>query len=412
MFMEKPLQGLRVVDLTIFLSGPFCTQLLAGLGAEVIKVERPISGDPARFNPPYVDSRGVHFESPRPDSLSLSILKRNRNKRSVTLNLKTERGKDIFRELVRKSDIVTENFSPGTMKRLGLDFEALRAINPGLIYCCISGFGQYGPYRDRTAFDVIVQATSGVMASTGFSDGPPLRTGMSVGDLVASLYAAVGVLSALRFRNFTGKGQMIDVSMMDGLFSFLLDEAKDFYSSLGMPDRSGNHRRRMTPFGVYETSDGHVAICIGSDKDCHELFRCMGRDDLIADPRFCTLEARWKNADAVNAAVEQWTKCRAKAEVVAELAQHQLPCGPVQSISEVRADPQLAARDMIVPIEHVLFGKVDNVVAAGFPIKMSESPGDFDLPAPLLGQHNEEVYTEILGMTSEEIRLLAKEGVI
>lgn len=410
--MYRPLEGLRVIDLTIFLSGPFCTQLLAGLGADVIKIERPGTGDPARFNPPYSDSRGVHFESPDSDSMSLSILKRNRNKRSVTLNLKSEKGKEIFKELVKTADIVTENFSPGTMDRLGLGYDVLQPTNPGLIYCCISGFGQSGPYRDRTAFDIIIQAMSGLMASTGFSDGPPVRVGASIADLIASLYSAVGILAAVRYKERTGKGQIIDVSMLDAAFSFLYDEAKDLYSSMALPDRSGNHRRRLTPFGVYEANDGHVAICIASDNHCHKLYHCMGRDDLIANPNFATMEARWKNAPEVNSTIAEWTRGMSKEQIVSELSGQRLPCGPVVTAEEAARDPQLALREMIVPLEHPLFGKIDAAVNTGFPIKMSESPGRLERPAPLLGQHNEEVYGQLLGLTSEDVAHLKEEGVI
>lgn len=410
--MKRPLENLRVLDLTIFLSGPFSTQLLAGLGAEVIKIERPGSGDPARFNPPYADSRGVTFESPSPESMSISALKRNRNKKSITLNLKAERGREIFLEMVRKSDVVTENFSPGTMDRLGLGYPVLKSANPKLIYCCISGFGQCGPYRNRTAFDIIVQAMSGVMASTGFSDGPPVRVSTSIADLVASLYAAVGILAALRFREETGKGQMIDISMMDGMFSFLFDEARDLYASLGFPDRTGNHRRRITPFGVFECIDGYVAICIGSDDQSHTLFQAMGREDLITDPRFCTMEARWKNSDEMKSIIEGWTKTKLKEEVTEILTGHYLPCGQVASIKEVSTDPQLMAREMIVPLLHPLLGVVEGVVGTGMPIKMSESPGCFDQPAPLLGQDNDEVYQQLMGFSAEHISCLAEEGLI
>jgi len=410
--MHRPLEGLKVIDLTIFLSGPFCTQLLAALGADVIKIERPGSGDAARFNPPYFDSRGLHFEPPEPGSLSLSILKRNRNKRSVTLNLKTEKGKGIFKDMIKKADIVTENFSPGTMGRLGLGYDVLKSVNPRLIYCCISGFGQYGPYRDRTAFDIIIQAMSGLMAVTGFRDGPPLRTDVSVGDLIASLYSAVGILAALRFRDKTGKGQMIDVSMLDGVFSFLFDEAKDLYASLGLPDRTGNHRLRLTPFGVFEAKDGYVAICIATDDQCYRLFQCMGREDLITHPKFTTLEARWNNVEEVISTIEEWTRTKPKDELVEELTQEHLPCGPVVSIKEIVHDPQLASREMIIPVEHPLFGRVKGAIGTGMPIKMSETPCSFDQPAPLLGQHNEEVYQELLGYSPEDIARLKEEGVV
>lgn len=411
---RRPLDDLLILDLTIFLSGPFATQLLAGLGARVIKIEQPGIGDPARVNPPYYGSRGLHSARPASDDLSLSLLKRNRNKESVTLNLKTDEGKAILRELARRADVLIENFAPGVMDRLGLDEAALRAVNPRLVYCSITGFGQHGPYRGVPAYDIVVQALSGLMTITGEPEYPPTKAGISAADLVASLYATIGVLAALhqRDREPGGGGQHIDVAMLDGLFSLVFDEPVDVQVARGQSPRTGNRRPRLTPFASYEAADGFIAICAVTDAQVAALFRAMGRDELVGDPRYATLEARVERAAEVDALVTAWTQRLPKAELWHRLEEAHVPAGPVAEIPELLADPQLHMREMVVPLEHPTAGAVRGAVGAGLPIKFSRAAAAFDRPAPALGQDNARVYGELLGIDATRLAELRAKGVI
>ncbi len=409
---KRPLDGLLVLDLTIFLSGPFATQILGGLGARVIKVEQPGLGDPARANPPYYGPRGLHSARPGPGDLSLSLLKRNRNKESVTLNLKHEEGKALFRELARRADVLVENFAPGVMARLGLDEPALRAVNPRLVYCSITGFGQEGPYRGVPAYDIVVQAMSGLMSVTGEPDGPPTRAGISAADLTASLYATIGILAALHQRDRDGAGQHLDVAMLDALFSLVFDEALDVQVARGQSPRTGNRRPRLAPFAVYEAADGFIAICAVTDAQVAALFAAMGRPDLAGDPRYATLEARAGRPDEVDALVSEWTRAHPKADLWRALEEARVPAGPVADVPDLLADPQLHQRGMVAALEHPTAGTAEGAVAAGLPLKFSRAHAALDRPAPALGQDNARVYGELLGYSAEQLADLRARGVI
>lgn len=410
----RPLDGLLVLDLTLYLSGPFATQILGGLGARVIKIEQPGSGDPIRATPPYYGPRGIHSAPREGDDLSLSVLKRNRNKESITLNLKSEAGRAILRDLARRADVLVENFAPGVATRLGIGEEALRAINARLIYCSISGFGQDGPYRGLPAYDIVVQAMSGLMTSTGEPDGPPTRSGPSFADLTAGLYGAIGILAALhqRERDPAGRGQGVEVAMLDSLFSLVFDEALDVQTAGGGSPRTGNRRPRLTPFGVYEAADGFIAICAVTDAQVAALFRAIGRPELVGDPRYATLEARIERVAEVDALVGEWTRPRAKADLWRALARAHIPAGPVAEIPELLADPQLRERRMITPLSHPTLDPSPDAVAADLPIKFSRAEVALDRPAPALGADNERVYGELLGLTSARLAALWAEGVI
>ncbi len=410
--MKKPLEGVRILDLTIFLSGPYAMMIAAYLGAEVIKLERPGTGDPARENPPYSGPKGITLNRQDEKDLSFSMLKRGRGKKSITLNLQSPKGKDIFIELAKKVDVVVENFAPGVMDRLGVGYPEIQKVKPDIIYCSISGFGQDGPYRNLPAFDPVVQGMSGVMEVTGFPENPPVRMGLAAGDQVAALYALIGLLSALRYREKTGRGQAVDISMMDSLFSFLFDEALDVYVERGIPIRTGNRRLRLTPFNSYKAKDGYVVICTGADIHWVNLLKAMGREDLIGNSRYQTLDQRMKNADEVDALVESWTSTQGKKEVVEIVRKYGIASGIVATIPEVLKDPQLKARGMIVDLEHPEFGKVEGAVAHGIPLKLSESKGGFDRTPPYLGANNEEVYCGWLGYAREELERWQKEGII
>jgi crotonobetainyl-CoA:carnitine CoA-transferase CaiB-like acyl-CoA transferase len=410
--MKKPLEGVTILDMTAWLSGPYAMEVVAYLGAEVIKLEKHKGGDAVRANGPYYGPKGIVFEGTDPKDLSLCILKRARGRKSITLNLQSEKGKQIFRELVKKVDIVTENFAPGAMARLGFDYENLKKIKPDIILCSISGFGQDGPYAKLPAFDPVVEAMSGVMEVTGYPENPPVRLGVAAGDLVSALYMVIGLQAALRYKEKTGKGQAVDISMLDSLFSFLFDESLDVYVERGIPIRTGNRRLRLTPFNSYKAKDGYVVICSAADSHWTALVKAMGREDLVEDARYKRLDHRMQNADEVDALVESWTMTKNKQEVVDILVQAGVATGPVATIPEVLADPQLKHRGMIVDLFHPELGKVQGAVAHDIPVKLSESKGSLDLPAPYLGAHNEEIYGKWLGYSPEEVRKLKEEGTI
>jgi crotonobetainyl-CoA:carnitine CoA-transferase CaiB-like acyl-CoA transferase len=399
--MKKALEDVRILDLTAWLSGPYAMEIAAYLGAEVIKVEKTDGGDAVRANGPYYGPKGIVFERKDPKDLSLCILKRARGRKSITLNLQTEKGKEILRELVKKVDVVAENFAPGVMDRLGIGYQDLKKIKPDIIFCSISGFGQDGPYRNLAAFDPVVEAMSGVMEVTGFPETPPVRMGVAAGDLVSALYMIIGLLAALHYREKTGKGQAIDISMMDCLFSFLFDESLDVYVERGIPIRTGNRRIRLTPFNSYKAKDGYVVICSAADSHWTNLLKAMGREDLIGNPRYAKLDQRMANADEVG-----------KKEVAEIVRKNGVASGVVADIPAVLADPQLKHRGMIVDLFHPELGKVEGAVGHDIPIKLSESKGSFDLPAPYLGSHNEEIYCGLLGYSREELHQWEKDGTI
>lgn len=409
--ISKHLAGLRVIDLTAWLSGPFLSMQMAALGAEVIKVERPGVGDPTRRTVPFAGPRGVRFEGITPEDISLINLKRNRGKKSITLDLKNKKGKEIFYLLVEKADVVLENFAPGTMESFGIDYSALRAINPKIIYCSISGYGQTGPYRDFPAFDLTIQATSGIMAVTGYPDGPPLRCGAWIGDLVPALYGLSGILAALISREKTGHGERIDISMQDCNFSLIMDEALDLLVANEIPTRQGNRNPRAVPWNTFPTKDGNIALCVFSNEQWKIFLEAIGREDILEDSRFTNVEDRLQNGKEVEALVTEWSQKLTTAEALRILRNKKVPADPVLEIKEVLQDAQLQYRGMIQELEHPLCGPI-GVMAAGFPICFSELPAGFPGPAPMLGQHNEEIYRGLLRLSKEEFEQLKKEKVI
>jgi crotonobetainyl-CoA:carnitine CoA-transferase CaiB-like acyl-CoA transferase len=409
--IKRHLEGVRVIDLTAWLAGPFLSMQLAALGAEVIKIERPNTGDPAREGVPFAGAGGTRFEERAPEDISLIYLKRNRGKKSITLDMKSKRGMEIFRSLVAKGDVVLENFAPGTMESFGFNYPALKAINPRIIFCSISGYGQSGPYRDRTAFDLTIQATSGIMAVTGFPDGPPLRCGPWIGDLIPALYGLSGILAALVSREKTGQGERIDISMQDSGFSMIMDEALDLLVSRGVPTRQGNRNPRAVPWSIFPTRDGNIAICVYMNANWKIFLEAIHRKDCIQDPRFKNLGDRLKHANEVEAMVTEWSHKLSSEEALRILRDKQIPCDPVLEVKEVLEDPQLKSRGMIQDLLHPLTGKT-GVKTAGFPIRYSERPAEYPGPAPYLGQHNEEIYMGLLRFSKEEMEHLRKEGIM
>ncbi|MBS0318389.1 MAG: CoA transferase, partial [Proteobacteria bacterium] len=339
MSATKPLEGIRVLDLTVALAGPYGSLLLGGLGAEVIRVESPGGGDIARNNPPYVNQEGIHFGVRHADDVSLSILNRARNKKSITLDLKCKQGRALFMRLAQECDVLIENASEGATARLGVDYESVRKANPKIVYASVKAFGEPSPYPNLKGMDIIVQALSGIMDVTGFADGPPTRLGLPLADLVTPLFAVNGILSALIHRGRTGVGQHVQVSMLDCLASLVAEEHFDIYLSEGYPRRSGNFLERLTPFGVYQTQDGYVALVAFQTEWFKNLTEAMGRPELAQDPRFAALGPRNKHSGSFNEILREWMHAHSSAEVIRELQERRgVPCGEVRTPEQVLAD--------------------------------------------------------------------------
>ncbi|SAL28550.1 L-carnitine dehydratase/bile acid-inducible protein F [Caballeronia cordobensis] len=412
MSATRPLEGIRVLDLTVALAGPYGSLLLGGLGAEVIRIESPGGGDIARNNPPYVGKEGVHFGVRREDEVSLTILNRARNKKSITLDLKSAQGRALFMELAKESDVVIENASEGVMARLGVDYDSVAKANPKIIYASIKAFGEPSPYPNLKGMDIIVQALSGIMDVTGVADGPPTRWGLPIADLVAPLYAVNGVLAALIHRGKTGVGQRVQVSMLDCLSSMVAEEHFDVFVGHGYPKRSGNFHDRLVPFGVYGTLDGHVAMVAFQPDWFRNLMEALGRPELAADPRYATRGPRMKHAAELNAMIEAWTTQRSTAEVIRELQEKRgVPAAAVRSPLDVLKDPVLQERGAVVKLEHPGLAEVD-AMGMGLPIRFSKTPAQFDQPAQELGASNDEIYRGLLKLPDERLQRLRDEGVI
>lgn len=409
---HRPLDGIRVLDLTVALSGPYCTLLLAGLGAEVIKVESPGGNDISRFNPPFCGKDGLHFDALGEGDVSLSILARARGKKSISLDLKVPRGQELFRELAKHADVIVENMSDGTVERLGVDYPTIRKLNPRIVYCSITGLGRPNPFPGVKAMDITVQALSGAMDTTGFADGPPMRFGLPISDLLAPLYGTIGVQAALRQRELTGEGQHVVVSMLDCLTSLLPFEHFDVFQRHGFPARSGNHHNRLAPFGIYRTVDGYVSIAAANDAWTASVFEAIGRPELIRDPRFATRGPRAVNADELNALIEDWTSRHETGHVIEEMhAKRGVPCVRVRTAREAMEDPALQASGAIQTLkDHD--GRPVDAVCGGVPIRMSEADVNLDRPAPRLGANNDEFYARLLGLSSDQIAKLRSEGTI
>lgn len=411
MTMHRPLEGFRVLDLTVALAGPYGSLLLAGMGAEVIRIESPAGGDIARTNPPHVGDHGIHFGSADPGDISLTILNRARNKKSVTLDLKSEEGRGILLELAKHCDVVIENMSEGATGRLGVAYSDIAAVNPGIVYASIKAFGEPSIYPGTKGMDIIVQALSGIMDVTGFADGPPTRFGLPIADLLAPLYACNGILAALIQRGRTGMGQQIEVSMLDCLASLVAEEHFDIFSGAGYPTRSGNFQDRLVPFGVYPALDGHVAIVAFAPDWMRGLFEIMERPDILADPRFATRGPRMQHAGELNAMIEAWTRVRTTTDIVDALVARQVPCGPVRTALEVLADTKLRECGAIVELEHPRHGPV-GATGMGLPIRFSGAHAAFDKPAEELGASNHDVLGSLLGMEAAAVDALKARGTI
>ncbi len=396
------LQGIRVLDLGQNITAPTAAMMLADLGADVIKIERP-EGDNSRTGQPFAGRDDVVFASRAAagERESVSFLKRNRGKRGLVADLTTAEGRRLVRALVPTVDVVVSNFRPGVLAKLGLDYAALRALNERVILCAISGFGQTGPYRDWAAYDSVIQAVSGVVDHTGYPEGPPVRAGFAVADSVGSLYAVVGILAALQNRHRTGRGEEIDVSMLDALVSILWDEPLDCMESAGYPPRGGNGNLRAAPWNMYPTSDGHAFICALTAAQWRALSRLMGRE---WPAEFDDVNMRHKCSDEVNAAVAAFSSTMTKRELAELLQANGVPCGPVLSRTEVLEDPHVKARGVLGRLRHPAFGDLAHIATPLFPVLFSSAEGrpQAARPAPSLGQHNAEISEELgLGRAAE-----------
>lgn len=393
----QALTGIRVIDLTRVLAGPYATMVLADLGADVIKIERPGVGDDSRSYGPYQKGESAYF-------MSL-----NRNKRSITLNLKQPQGKEIFLSLIKQADVVVENYRPGTMERLGLGYETLQEINPRLVYAAISGFGYTGPYSQRAAYDGVVQAMGGMMSITGSESGRPTRVGPSIGDLAAGLFGTIGILAALESRHQTGRGQMVDVAMLDSQVALLENAIARYLVTGEVPRPAGNRHSSIVPFEPFQTSDGEVMVAAGNDALWRKLCQAIGRPELADDPRFITNPLRNQHYDQLKPQLEAVFATRSIAEWLEILEQAGVPNGPINSVDQVIKDPQVLAREMIVDIEHPVAGKV---TMPGIPIRLSATPGSIRTPAPVLGQSTAEILQELLGYSEQQIAELKDKGVV
>jgi CoA:oxalate CoA-transferase len=409
---ESPLSDLTVLDLTVALAGPVATLLLGGLGARVIKIENPAGGDPSRENAPYFGLGGVKLARERADDISVTAFNRLRNKLGVTLNLKHPRAREIFADLARKTDLVVENYTPGTLDELGVGYEAARKANPRIVYGSISGFGSDSGPGSPKALDTVIQALSGVMYVSGSENDPPVRVGLTIADLTAALFGVIGVMAAVHQARRTGVGQHVDVSMLGALTSLIAAEAYEAMEKCGEAVRTGPSVQRLAPFGIYPAKDGHLAICAYTDAFAHRLFEVMRRKDLAEDQRFRTRDARVRNYRELDALIGEWTRSETMAEAIAKLNSAGIPASEVRDPKTAVHDPRVVARNETVPMVHPKYGAADGIYAMGLPIRFSEAAAGFDQPPPGLGEHNQRVYGEILGYDANRIAELRAQGVI
>jgi formyl-CoA transferase len=398
--MSQALSGIRIIDMTHNQAGPACAQILGFLGADVIKLEEPKGGDVARRN-----------MRDRPDSDSLFFLLFNANKRSLTLNLKTGRGKELFKELIGKSDVLLENFGPGALDRLGLGYDTLAKINPRLIYATIKGFGTYGPYRDFKSYEPIAQAMGGAMSITGFPDNPPTFVVPAIGDSGTGMHMAIGILAALQQRHASGKGQHVEVSMQDAVVNLIRVSLRDHQRFGAAMPRRGNQMGRGVPSTTYPCAPGgpNDYVFITAQQQMWPAFaKAIGQPELAGDRRFATEDGRWENRDALTAIIEEWTRGRSKHEVMRILGDAGVPCGACQDTGEVLADPHLKAREMIVDLDFPTRGTYQTV---GCPVKLSDSPAQLSRP-PLLGEHTRALLSELCGVDPDEVKRLHEDGVV
>lgn len=395
-----PLKGLRVLDLTRVLAGPTCTQMLGDLGAEIIKIEKPDSGDDTRgFAPPF-------WPETQESAYFLGV---NRNKQSVTVDIAKPEGQAIIHKLLEHCDILAENFKVGALAKYGLGYGQLKAKYPRLIYCSITGFGQTGPYAPRPGYDALIQAMGGIMSLTGEPNGSPQKAGVPVADLFAGLYGCIGILAAVNHRHASGEGQQIDIGMLDTHVAWLANQGMNYLATGKNPPRLGNQHPNISPYQEYPTQDGYLILAIGNDPTFERFCKNFGLDDLPSDPRFATNASRVANRDLVTQTLTPVLKSRTTSAWVEALEALKIGCGPINTLKDVFADPHVIARDMVVKMQHKS-GQEIEVIAN--PVKLSATPPDYRSPPPVLGEHSEHVLGGLLGMSSAEIAALREKGIV
>ncbi|HXG19219.1 MAG TPA: CaiB/BaiF CoA-transferase family protein [Methylomirabilota bacterium] len=396
--MTAPLAGFRILDLSRVLAGPYCTMLLGDLGAEVIKVERPGVGDDTRtWGPPFVGGESAYY------------LCANRNKKSLTVNLKTPAGQDIIRQLARMSDVLVENFKVGELAALGLGYDDLKPLHPGLVYCSITGYGQTGPDKDLPGYDFIIQGRGGVMSITGEPEGEPMKVGVAVVDITAGLFAANAIQAALLARSRTGRGQAVDIALLDAQVAWLANVASSYLMSGQRPQRFGNAHPTIVPYQTFRARDGYFCLAVGNDGQWRNLCEVLQHPELARDGRFATNPQRVQHREELIARLQDIFATDSIAVWLRKIAAAGVPCGPVQTLDQVFTDPQVLARSMVWTVPHPTAGEVRFV---GSPLKLSEAPVSSSAPPPLLGEHTYEVLTGLLGYTPEYVDRLRAEGVV
>jgi len=396
-----PLKGLKVFDLTRILAGPTCVQMLADLGADVVKVEKPGAGDDTRnFAPPY-------WPGTQESAYFLGV---NRNKRSVTLDIAKPEGQEIARGLIAQSDVLVENFKVGALAKYGLGYEQIHAQFPGLVYCSITGFGQTGPYAPRPGYDSLIQAMGGIMSLTGEPDGLPQKVGVPVADLFAGLYGCIGVLAALRHHDATGQGQQVDIGMLDTHVAWLANQGMNYLATREDPPRLGNQHPNIVPYQVFPTQDGYIVLSIGNDPTFKRFCEAFGLADLLGDERFASNAARVANRQLVTDTLTPVMQAHPTARWIERLEAIGVGCGPINGLSQVFADPQVQARGAVVRMPHAATPGGVEVIAN--PVRLSETPADYRLPPPTLGEHTDAVLSERLGLDAAALGSLRERGVI
>lgn len=391
-----PLKNIKVLDLSRVLAGPYCSMLLADLGAEVVKIEVPERGDDSRSFGPFINNESAYF---------MSI---NRNKKSITLNLKHPKGKEIFKKLVKHFDVILENFRPGTMEKLGLGYEVIKEINPKIIYAAISGFGHTGPYKEKPAYDAVIQAMGGLMSITGFPDGKPVKVGTSIADITTGMFGAIGILVALIKRQMTGEGDKVDVAMLDSIVSILENAVARYFVTQEVPKPIGNRHPSIAPFESFSAANGEFIIAVGNDELWEKFCKTVGREKLINDIKFSTNKDRVKNHSELKQILENIFKNNTVEYWIELLEKAGIPCSPINSIDKVVVHPQVLSREMIVKINHKLAGEV---FIPGNPIKFGSFKSNYN-PAPVLSEHTEDILKNMLNMTDKDLDELRNEGII
>ncbi len=376
----QPLQGIRVLDLSRVLAGPYCTMVLGDLGADVIKVEPPEGDETRGWGPPFAEGESAYY---------LCV---NRNKRGIVINLKTDEGKKVLRDLALRSDVLVENFRPGTLNKFGLDYKTLHELNPKLIYCSITGFGQTGSMKDKPGYDFMIQALGGLMSITGEPEGEPMKTGVAVVDLFAGQNAIIAILAALQARTLTGRGQQLDISLFDSQLGWLANVASNYLISGKLPKRHGNAHANIVPYQSFQANDGWFAIAVGNDKQFVRLCEMLGKPEIAMDEKFATNSGRVQNRAEIIPLLASIFRDASVSEWLSKLDGAEIPCGPIQNFEQVFSMPTVKEREMLVKMNHPTIGEIPLV---GSPLKMSDTPVEYRLHPPLMGEHTEDVLREL-----------------